>query len=170
MVSNIVICSQKHRAVLAQIGASTFYDSYKDENSESDMQSYISNTYTIEKLVTNLNDKNIAYFLVYNETGDIAYVKLLLNQTNSKLEGKSAEIEKIYVRKQFHGKGIAQQLMQFTIEFCKQQNYQNIYLGVWQENHKALKFYNKMGFKTFDIRTFQLGERICDDYMLSLSL
>lgn len=170
MVSNIVICSLKHRAVLAQIGASTFYDSYKDENSESDMQSYISNTYTIEKLATNLKDENIFYFLTYNETGDIGYVKLLLNQINPKLVGKSAEIEKIYVRKQFHGKGIAQQLMQFTIEFCKEQNYQNIYLGVWQENHKALKFYNKMGFKTFDIRTFQLGERMCDDYMLSLTL
>jgi len=170
MVSNIVICSLKHRAVLAQIGASTFYDSYKDENSESDMQAYISNTYTIEKLATNLKDENIVYFLAYNITGDIGYVKLLLNQTNSKLEGNSAEIEKIYVRKQFHGKGIAQQLMQFTIDFCKQQHYQNIYLGVWQENHKALKFYNKMGFQTFDIRTFQLGERLCDDYMLSLSL
>jgi hypothetical protein len=80
MLSNIVICSQKHRAVLAQIGASTFYDSYKDENSESDMQAYISNTYTIEKLAANLKDENIAYFLAYNETGDIGYVKLLLNQ------------------------------------------------------------------------------------------
>jgi GNAT superfamily N-acetyltransferase len=102
--------------------------------------------------------------------GDAGYIKLLLNQTNEKLQGTSAEIEKIYVRQAFHGKGVAQQLMQFAIDYCKQLSYNNLYLGVWQENHKALKFYGKVGFKTFDTRTFQLGERLCDDYLLNLEL
>lgn len=170
METKIVICTQKHRAVLTDIGATTFYDSYRHENTEADMQAYIANTYTIEKLAQNLSNPNIVYFLAYNPLGDVGYIKLLLNQTNEKLQGTSAEIEKIYVRQAFHGKGVAQQLMQFDIDYCKQQNYTNLYLGVWQENHKALKFYGKMGFKTFDTRTFQLGERLCDDYMLNLEL
>jgi ribosomal protein S18 acetylase RimI-like enzyme len=167
---NIVNCILKHRAVLAQIGASTFYQSYKDENTEADMQAYIENTYSIEKIIENLNNKNIIYFLAYNQTGEVGYVKLLLNQTNEKLNGLTAEIEKIYVRKEFHGKGIAQQLMAHVKHYCKENNYQSIYLGVWQQNHKALKFYSKEGFKTFDTRTFQLGARLCDDYMLSYDL
>lgn len=166
---NIVTCYLKHRAVLAEIGATTFYQSYKDENSEADMQAYIQNTYTIDKIVHCLNDKNTIYFLAYNHTGDVGYVKLLLNQNHKKLNGLTAEIEKIYVRKAFHGKGIAQQLMAHVKQYCTENNYQNIFLGVWQQNHKALKFYNKEGFKTFDTRTFQLGDRLCDDYMLKFS-
>lgn len=170
METKMVICTQKHRAVLTEIGATTFYDSYRHENTEADMQAYIANTYTIEKLAQNLSNSNIVYFLAYNHLGDVGYIKLLLKQTNPKLQGKNAEIEKIYVRQVFHGKGAAQQLMQFAIDYCKQQNYKNMYLGVWQENHKALKFYSKIGFKTFDTRTFQLGERLCDDFMLNLEL
>jgi len=167
---NIVNCTLKHRAVLAQIGASTFYQSYKVENTEADMQAYIQDTYTIEKMIECLNNKNIIYFLAYKDTGDVGYVKLLLNQTNEKLIGLTAEIEKIYVRKEFHGKGIAQQLMAHVKQYCVQKSYKKIYLGVWQQNHKALKFYSKEGFKTFDTRTFQLGARLCDDYMLSYDL
>jgi GNAT superfamily N-acetyltransferase len=170
METKMVICTQKHRAVLTDIGATTFYDSYRHENTEADMQAYIANTYTIEKLAQNLSNPNIVYFLAYNHWGDVGYIKLLLNQTYEKLQGTSAEIEKIYVRLAFHGKGIAQQLMQFAIDYCKQLSYNNLYLGVWQENHKALKFYGKVGFKTFDTRTFQLGERLCDDYLLNLEL
>lgn len=170
METKIVICTQKHRAVLADIGATTFHDSYKDENTEADMQNYITNTYTIEKLGQNLSSTNIVYFLAYNQLGDVGYIKLLLNQNNEKLQGTSAEIEKIYVRQAFHGKGVAQQLMGFAIDYCKQQSYTNLYLGVWQENHKALKFYDKVGFKTFDTRTFQLGKKLCDDYLLNLVL
>lgn len=170
METKMVICSQKHKAVLTEIGATTFYDSYRYENTEADMQAYIVNTYTIEKLAQNLSNPNIVYFLAYNHQGDVGYIKLLLNQTNEKLQGQCAEIEKIYVRQAFHGKGIAQHLMQFAIDYCKQQSYNNLFLGVWQENHKALKFYSKIGFKTFDTRTFQLGERLCDDYMLNLVL
>lgn len=170
MEINIVTCSLKHRAVLAEIGATTFYQSYRDENSEADMQAYIQNTYTIEKITICLNNANIIYFLAYNNTGDVGYIKLLLNKNHEKLTGKNAEIEKIYVRKDFHGKGIAQQLMTKAKNYCKENNYENIYLGVWQQNHKALKFYGKEGFTNFDTRTFQLGDRLCDDYMLSFKL
>jgi ribosomal protein S18 acetylase RimI-like enzyme len=167
MALNIVTCSLKHRAVLAEIGATTFYQSYKNQNTEADMQTYIQNTYTIPKMESCLNNENIVYFLAYHQTGDVGYVKLLLNQNHEKLVGKTAEIEKIYVRQAFHGQGIAQQLMAHVKQYCKQNEYQNIYLGVWQENYKALKFYNKEGFVKFDIRTFKLGDRICDDFMLN---
>jgi len=170
METKIVICKQKHQAVLTNIGATTFYDSYKNENTEADMQAYIANTYTLKKLAQNIGNQNIIYFLAYNQTGDVGYIKLLLNQVNGKLVGNNAEIEKIYVREAFHGKGIAHELMAFTVNYCKQYNYQNIYLGVWQQNHKALKFYDKFGFKTFDTRTFQLGKRLCNDFMLNLVL
>ena len=59
METKMVICTQKHRAVLTDIGATTFYDSYRHENTEADMQAYIANTYTIEKLAQNLSNPNI---------------------------------------------------------------------------------------------------------------
>lgn len=170
MNTTIVHCHLKHKAVLAEIGATTFYQSYKHQNSEDDMQTYIQNTYAIPKIEACLKDKNTVYFLAYNETEDVGYVKLLLNQNHHKLTGTNAEIEKIYVREAFQGSGIAQQLIQYVVQYVKEKNYNNIYLGVWQENYKAIKFYSKEGFKTFDTRTFQLGNRLCNDFMMCLTL
>jgi diamine N-acetyltransferase len=170
MEVKIVNCTLKHRAVLAELGASTFYESYKDENTEEDMQQYIQSTYAIEKIEENLGDTNVIYFLAYTYDGEAGYVKLLLNQFNPKLNGSCAELEKIYVRKSFQRKGIAHQLLMHTIQFCKTHQYKNLYLGVWQQNFNALAFYEKEGFKTFDERKFNLGDRICDDFMLNLEL
>lgn len=166
----IVNCTLKHRAVLAELGASTFYESYKDENTERDMQLYIENTYTIDKIQENLKNTNVIYFLAYTHEGEAGYVKLLLNQFNPKLDGSCTELEKIYVKQSFQRQGVAHQLLQHTINFCKEHNYKNLFLGVWQENEKALQFYAKEGFVKFDTRKFILGERICDDYMLNLAL
>jgi hypothetical protein len=43
-------------------------------------------------------------------------------------------------------------------------------LGVWQENERALAFYKKFGFEIFTTRTFMLGKRQCDDFLLKLDL
>jgi len=62
------------------------------------------------------------------------------------------------VRQAFHGKGVAQQLMQFAIDYCKHQNYNNLYLGVWQENHKALNFTVKLALKPSIRAPFNLAK------------
>lgn len=169
-VINIYECTWKHCAVLAEIGATTFYDTFRPFNSEEDMQSYLKANYTQEKIKSNLSKSGIHYLLGYLANEDQGYVKLIENPTGLNLEGKVMELEKIYLRPSAQGSGLAKQLMELVFEKSRCLGFDTLYLGVWQENVRALSFYKKMGFEIFDTRKFQLGSRLCEDYLLYIRL
>lgn len=166
----IIPCKWKHHAALAELGAGTFYETFRPHNSEEDMQAYLANTYTPALVQGNLKKSGVHYFLGYDELGDQGYIKLIENPVGIKLEGKIMELEKIYVRTSAQGSGLAKLLMEQAAMHSKQLSFNYIYLGVWQENARALAFYKKLGFEIFDTRKFLLGSRSCDDYLLSLKL
>lgn len=166
----IITCKWKHHAALAELGASTFYETFRPHNSEEDMQAYLANTYTPALVQANLKKNGVHYFLGYDNLGDHGYIKLIENPEGINLEGKIMELEKIYVRSSAQGAGLAKLLMEQAISLSKQLGFNYLYLGVWQENTRALAFYKKFGFKIFDTRKFQLGSRWCEDYLLSLKL
>jgi ribosomal protein S18 acetylase RimI-like enzyme len=166
----IIPCKWKHHAALAELGASTFYETFRPHNSEEDMQAYLANTYTPALVQANLKKSGIHYFLGYDNLVDQGYIKLIENPEGINLEGKIMELEKIYVRSSAQGSGLAKLLMEQATSLSKQLGFDYLYLGVWQENTRAIAFYKKFGFEIFDTRKFQLGSHWCEDYLLSLKL
>jgi ribosomal protein S18 acetylase RimI-like enzyme len=162
----IVRCIWKHHALLAEIGGSTFYETFANDNSEADMQAYIDKTYNLKQVAENLLNTTIIYFVAYGLNQDLGYIKLIENVNAAGLNGKVMELEKIYVRKEAHGSQVASMLMQQSIDLAKEKGYEHLFLGVWQDNERALAFYKKFGFEIFNTRQFKLGERTCDDYLL----
>ena len=157
--------------ILAQLGAKTFYETFREFHTEEDMQQYIKKAYSVDLMTENLSKENIQYFIAYDEEKSIGYLKLIKNVTHEKLLSKNnIELEKIYVLKEYLDKKFGKELMLQAISFSKQNNFETLFLGVWQENHRAVNFYKKFGFETFTIRTFQLGETLCDDYLMKLNL
>ena len=166
----LVSCNWKHHAALAEIGASTFYETYAAENTEEDMQAYIGKTYSPKQIALNLADPNIHYYLIYQGTEVMGFIKTIVQFAAEKLEGKTLELEKIYLRKEAHGSGMAKVLMDAAIQLAKTEKASNLYLGVWQENERAIAFYKKCGFEIYYTRQFQLGERVCEDFLLRLRI
>ena len=82
----------------------------------------------------------------------------------------SIEIERIYVLKENHGSGIGIELLNFAIEIAKQNKVAYIWLGVWENNHRAIRFYKKNGFTTFDKHQFVLGSEEQTDLMMRLEI
>jgi diamine N-acetyltransferase len=70
------------------------------------------------------------------------------------LDAVAMELEKIYVLPQYWDKKAGAELMKKAIEVTKLNGFKYLYLGVWQENKRALTFYNKFGFVSFNTRTF----------------
>jgi len=83
---------------------------------------------------------------------------------------KSLEVERIYIGKEYYGKGVGQLLLDFALQIAKQQQMDYVWLGVWEENHRAIQFYLKNGFITFDKHVFMLGEEVQNDFMMKLEL
>ncbi len=158
-------------SILAELGAKTFYDTFRPFHSEEDLQQYIKKAYSVELISENLSKENIQYFIAFNEDIPIGYLKLIKDVAHEKLPAqKNIELEKIYVLKDHLDKKVGKELMLKAISFSKQTNFETLFLGVWQENHRAVEFYKKFGFETFTTRTFQLGKTLCDDFLMKLSL
>lgn len=78
------------------------------------------------------------------------------------------EIERIYVLKAFHGKKVGQLLHDKAMEVSKQRSVDYVWLGVWEENPRAIRFYEKNSFVAFDKHIFKLGNEEQTDIMMKL--
>jgi diamine N-acetyltransferase len=155
---------------LATIGATTFYDTFRPYNEEKDMLAYIKKSYQTNTVKGYLNNPHIHYYVCIANNIMIGYIKLIHHAAQAKLKGNTIELEKIYVLKEYFGTDAGKLLMQQAIEHSKQFNFNILFLGVWKENIRAVKFYEKNGFSIFDNRFFELGNRVCEDYMMKKEL
>ena len=172
-MDNIVIQSVTPHDIdqLQKIGRQTFYETFSAGNTEENMKKYLEEGFSIEKLTAELNDTNAELYFATLDGNVIGYLKLNFGQSQTELkDDKALEIERIYVLKEFHGKKVGQLLYQKAIEIAKQKNINYVWLGVWEENPRAINFYKKNGFVEFDKHIFKLGDDEQTDIMMKLTL
>lgn len=158
-------------AQLQEIGRQTFQETFSDSNSEENMKSYLEDGFSSEKLTSELNNKDSEFYFATLEDSVIGYLKVNFGASQTELkDNKSLEIERIYVSKEFHGKKVGQLLYDKAIEVARQKNTEYVWLGVWEENLRALSFYRKNGFVEFDKHIFKLGNDEQTDIMMKLKL
>ena len=156
---------------LQKIGRKTFYETFSEVNSEENMKNYLEKGFSIEKLTVELNDINSELYFATLDDEVIGYLKLNFGESQTELkENKSLEIERIYVSKEFYGKNVGQLLYEKAIQIAKQKNADYVWLGVWEENPRAMRFYKKNGFVEFDKHIFILGNDEQTDIMMRLQL
>jgi len=78
------------------------------------------------------------------------------------------EIERIYVLKPYLGKGMGNFLMDAALEIAYKMKPSYVWLGVWEKNERAIRFYEKYGFKVFGSHLFSLGNDIQTDLLMKL--
>ncbi len=156
---------------LQKIGKQTFYETFSAGNTEENMTKYIEDGFSIEKLTSELYNKNTELYFATFDNDVIGYLKLNFGQSQTELKDENAlEIERIYVLKEFHGKKIGQLLYEKALQIAKQKNADYVWLGVWEENPRAINFYKKNGFVEFDRHIFKLGNDEQTDIMMKLQL
>jgi ribosomal protein S18 acetylase RimI-like enzyme len=173
MELNITILqiNDSHIAALQQIGRQTFSETFAESNSAENMAKYLEEAYSYEKLNAELNDPNSIFYFAKMDQNVIGYLKLNFGASQTELKDKNAlEIERIYVLKEFHGKKVGQLLFDKAIEIAKEYHVTYVWLGVWEENKRALQFYTKNGFIEFDQHIFVLGDEAQTDIMMKLEL
>lgn len=152
---------------LRKIGRQTFLDTFGASNSDENMAKYLEEGFSLEKLTNELNNKNSDFFFAMIGNDIIGYLKLNIGQSQTELlYEKALEIERIYVLKEYHGKKVGQILYDKALQIAILKNVDFIWLGVWEENPRAINFYKKNGFVEFDTHIFKLGEDEQMDIMM----
>jgi ribosomal protein S18 acetylase RimI-like enzyme len=154
---------------LQSLSRQTFSETFSGSNSKENMDKYLNENLSIQKLSEELNNENSHFFFIKDGERNIGYLKLNLGPSQTELKDETAiEIERIYVMQEFQGKKVGQQLYDKAIQIAKDKKACYVWLGVWEENHKAIQFYNKNGFEVFDKHMFVLGDEKQTDLMMRL--
>jgi len=158
-------------SVLQNIGRQTFSETFAEGNTEENMKKYLEEGFSNEKLTAELKNPDSEFYFAIQENEVIGYLKINHGQSQTELKDETAmEIERIYVLKDFHGKNVGQVLYQKAIDIAKEKNADYVWLGVWEENPRAINFYMKNGFVEFDKHIFVLGDDEQTDIMMRLEL
>ena len=156
---------------LQEIGRKTFYDTFFESDSEESMKAYLDTSFSTEKLTAELENPNSEFYFATQNEIVIGYLKVNFGSAQTELQDANAvEIERIYVLQDYHGKQVGQLLFEKAMAIAKNNDCNYIWLGVWEENHRALQFYTKNGFVAFDKHIFVLGEEEQTDIMMKLVL
>ena len=156
---------------LRNLSIQTFKETFEEVNTEEDMQKYLDENLSIEKLKTELENVNSEFYFAENNGEILGYLKLNFKDAQTeKLEENHFEIERIYVSKTFLGQKIGQILFDKAIEIGREKNLEYVWLGVWEENHRAIRFYEKNGFEIFGKHDFVLGEDVQTDLLMKMKI
>lgn len=156
---------------LQKIAKDTFSETFSEMNSKENMEKYLEDRLSIDMLAAELNNENSEFFFAKAENKIVGYLKVNFGSAQTEQQtGNGLEIERIYVLKAFHGKKVGQLLYQKAVDIAAQKNADYVWLGVWEENHRALSFYKKNGFIEFDKHSFKLGDDVQTDLMMKLEL
>ena len=154
----IIKAEIKHAELIADIGKKTFWESHGVSASEADINTFVSEKYTIEALEVELKNTNNNYYLIYYNNELAGFSKIQLNTINNNIKAKNiTKLDRFYLLKDFYGKKLGLKLFEFNIEFSKKNQQKGIWLAVWVENKRAIKFYEKAGFKIVGKSYFQIS-------------
>lgn len=133
------------------------------------MKTYLEVEFSSDKLSSELMNPNSFFYAACNGDQIIAYLKVNFENAQSDRQLENAmEIERIYVLRDFHGKEVGELLLKKAKEVAEKANVKKIWLGVWENNLRAIRFYEKHGFRAYGSHIFKLGKDEQNDILMKL--
>ncbi len=153
--------------LLKQLSRLTFSETFSPYNSATDMELYLNHAFSTAQLRKELNENSSAFYIAYCDTEPAGYLKVNIGASQTDLHAANAlEIERIYVLKKFQGRKVGQLLFDKALEISGKIKAEFVWLGVWEKNEKAIRFYEKNGFVTFGRHPFILGKDVQTDLLM----
>ncbi|MBW6479939.1 MAG: GNAT family N-acetyltransferase [Bacteroidales bacterium] len=156
---------------MQNVGRQTFFETFRDTNTKENLEKYLNENFNSGQLTKELNNPETSFFLALINNMVVGYLKINTGdaQTEFKIHDE-LEIERIYVIKSYWGKSVGQSMLDFALHFARQKNKKTVWLGVWEKNIRAIRFYEKNRFAIFGKHAFKVGEDIQTDLLMRLSL
>lgn len=152
-------CTIDDLVTLREISYKTYNETFKDSNTSSNMKDYLDKAFNVNKMQEELLNINSQFYFIYANEELSGYLKLNESMAQTEInDSDSIEVERIYVLKEFHGKALGSALMNKAIEIAEKLKKKYIWLGVWEKNYKAKRFYKKNGFYLIGQHSFFMSD------------
>ena len=157
----VVTTGSVDAAELADVAARTFPLACPPSTAPEDIASFIDTNLSAERFAEYLADPQRAILTAERDGRIIGYAMLVRGAA-----GDTAELSKMYVLPEYHGGGVSTALIDLTLATAEEWGARRVWLGVNEANQRAQRFYAKSGFSINGTRTFQVGARREDDYIM----
>lgn len=167
----IRLADPSEAGLIADISRQTFYDTFAEHNTPENMEKFMNEQFTREKLMGELYDPNSIFLLAIVDEDIAGYARMREVSNPPELGDRPAiEIARIYALSKVIGRGVGRALMEHCIEVATKLQKAVIWLGVWEHNIRAIAFYEKWGFTKFGEHIFALGDDPQTDWLMKKEL
>lgn len=145
--------------IISALGITTCYEAYFELDPSKDLAEYCVNFFSLEQIKSEIEDANSTFLIAEFDGKAVGYTKLREGKKIECIQGKNAiEVQRIYLLEKMKGKRIGESLMNRCFEIGREKGYEMLWLGVWEKNIAAQKFYKKIGMKNIGLTDFSDGK------------
>lgn len=164
-------CSLADIDTLVLVSRDTFKAAFEAQNNPDDFLAYLNTAFSKKRLTEELKNSESHFFFVFNNEDLVGYFKLNEKQAQTDVNDETSyELERIYVITEFQGKGIGHWLIDRIINLALTEKKEYIWLGVWEQNTNAIRFYENKGFIKFGKHPYYIGQDKQMDWLMKLDL
>ena len=156
---------------LSEISRETFKTTFDPYTAPDDMVKFLNEDYNVEILTKEIENPNSRFFFLMVEDDVAGYLKVNVGDAQTEqVKDNAFEIQRIYLREKFQHRGLGLVLIKYAEELARKEAKDYMWLGVYEKNYNAQKFYKKDGFKRVGQHVFQVGDDPQIDYLLAKKL
>jgi len=155
---------------IAALGAEVFTSSFGYSLPASDLQEYLVSAYSPLSVASDLSNPNIDTIVACDDADRVVgFSQMTRGTIEDCLEGSEnpVELQRLYVAQDYHGRGVGKKLIEKVEEMARDGGFVTLWLGVWEENFKAHKVYERMGFTKVGHHDFKMGTCVQRDWVLT---
>lgn len=147
--------------LISVLATTTFYEAYFEQDDPADLANYIVESFGLDSVLHQLNDPNSTFFLLSADGFTVGYAKLIAGSRDPSIVAvNTIELKRIYILERVWGKGVGEMLLEHCMEAARQLGHESIWLGVWEQNKRAQRFYEKQGFVPTGTLEFPYGDSV----------
>ncbi|TMM58879.1 GNAT family N-acetyltransferase [Maribacter algarum] len=164
-------CTFLELVELVEISRRTFVDSFEKDNDPEDFKDYIDSAFEKSNIANQLKNPYSHFYFAFKDGQLAGYFKLNIEDAQTDINSEEAiELERIYVLTEFQGQKIGKHILQEAIRLASQLKKEYMWLGVWEKNTDAIRFYQKNGFTKFGTHPYYIGNDKQTDWLMRVEL
>jgi len=158
-------------AGMREVAIQSYVDTFADVNTPENMAAFLNDAYSQRKLEEEFYQPGSKLYLACEGDRVAGFLRLRISEeVADKLGPNTIELQRLYIHKDFQNQKVGKMLMQKAIDYASENKFEWIWLGVWEQNFNAQRFYSKWGFEKFGEHVFQMGDDPQIDWLLKRKL
>lgn len=152
-------CTEADLDDLRKASIETFVETFGDQNTDEDINEYVRNSLSRAELRRQMREQESAFFFAVIDDDVAGYLKLNVGAAQTEQVGEDGvEVERIYALRRFKRQGLGTLMMERAMNEAANRGLNTVWLGVWEHNVAAQRFYERLGFSVFGSHVFTLGD------------